>query len=365
MINDCIRIALKREAEGEIITSMQRLSLASYHALAQHPVATKYRLTAISRATGILRTYRKAMSKNRLTKRPYAAKLMMTDCYGFRIQGRMLRLTLAAHEYAYIELNRHTLAAIQGYTARSITLTAKSLSIAYSKEVEEILPSGVLGIDRNLDNVTVASSDDSTQRFDLSKATQIKQEYRLVRSRFVRNDVRVRTVVYGKYGTLQRDRVGWILHNVSSSIVRQAKERMLAIVMEDLKGIRKLYRKGNGQGTNYRARLNSWSYYELQRQIEYKARWEGIPVIYVAARGTSAKCSICGSRTYPNENRTLYCPECKTSVDRDVNAARNIMAKGVLRFGTNGPPGEAMVAEREQAEVTPIRAVDGGKSVHA
>jgi putative transposase len=137
-------------------------------------------------------------------------------------------------------------------------------------------------------------------------------------------------------------------YNASSSIIRQAEEKRLAIVMEDLKGIRRLYRKGNGQGTNYGARLNSWSYYEFQRQIEYKARWEGIPVIYVSARGTSAKCSKCGSRTYPNEDRTLYCPECRTDVDRDENAARNIMVKGALRFGANGPPGEAMVAEREQ-----------------
>ena len=47
MVNDCIRIALKRDAAGEIITSMRRLSLAAYHALAPYPVATCYRLTAI------------------------------------------------------------------------------------------------------------------------------------------------------------------------------------------------------------------------------------------------------------------------------------------------------------------------------
>jgi len=135
--------------------------------------------------------------------------------------------------------------------------------------------------------------------------------------------------------------------------------------MEDLKGLRKLYRKGNGQGSNYRARLNSWSFFELQRQIEYKARWEGIPVVYVAARGTSVTCSTCGSRTYPNERRGLHCAECGTTVDRDVNAARNILARGAPRFGADGPPGGAMVAEREQREATTIRPVDGGKSVHA
>jgi putative transposase len=360
MVNDCIRIGLK-----ENITSMRRLSLASYHALAEYPGATCYRLTATSRAAGILRTYRKSLGKNPQTKMPHAKRPMLTDCYGFRMQGDRLRLTLRAHEHIHIDLDPHTLAAIQGCTVRSVTLTPKALSIAYSKEVEEIEPRGVIGIDRNLDNITTASSDATIQTLDMSKAPKIKEAYREVKSHLMRNDVRIRRRVFGKYGTLQRDRVGWILSNDSSSIVKQAKEKRFGIVMEDLKGLRRLYRKGNGQGSDYRARLNSWSYYELQRQIEYKARWEGIPVVYVAARGTSVTCSTCGSRTCPNERRGLYCAKCGTTVDRDVSAARNILAKGALRFGANGRPGEAMVAERGRREATLIRTVDGGKSVHA
>ena len=134
--------------------------------------------------------------------------------------------------------------------------------------------------------------------------------------------------------------------------------------MENIKGIRKLYRKGNGQGNDYRAKLNSWSFYELQRQIEYKARWEGIPVAYVAARGTSVNCSICGSRTiaYPNGRRTLFCPKCDVSVDRDVNAARNILAKGRgVKFTPDGPPGARVEAVKGNEMTTPILRADGGK----
>jgi putative transposase len=296
---------------------------------------------------------------------PYAKKLMLTDCYGYRIQGNRLRITLKAQQYIYIELSPHTLETLKGCIARSVTLTPTALIIAYAKEIEEIALKGAIGIDSNLDNVTTASSDATMQIFDLSKATEIKRAYRDVKSHLVRNDVRIRRRVFAKYGALQRNRVDWILNNVSSSIVREAKEKRFGIALEDLKGLRKLYRKGNGQGSDYRARLNSWSCYELQRQIEYKARWEGIPVVYVNARGTSVNCSICGSRTYPNEQRGLYCAKCGTTVDRDVNAARNILAKGALRFCAHGPPGEAMAAEREQAKATLIRTVDGGKSVHA
>jgi putative transposase len=94
--------------------------------------------------------------------------------------------------------------------------------------------------------------------------------------------------------------------------------------------------------------MNSWSYAELQRQIEYKARWEGIPVIYVNPYGTSVKCSICGSRMKPEENRQLKCRSCGFTVDRDVNAARNILARGV-RFAPIALPTEATVQENRTA----------------
>jgi len=339
MVNDCVRIGLK-----DNLTSMKSLCMKAYYQLSAYDVPTCYRLTAISRAAGILRNYRKELKKkrNRSARVPYITRLSLTDCYGFRIIHRLVRLTVRKGEYVFIILNNHTLRTISGYTPRSLTLTANSLSICLSKETAAIEPTGAIGIDRNLNNATTADSDGSTQRYDLGRATEVKARCRDTKSHFKRNDLRIRRVVYGKYGRIQRNRVGWLLHNVSASIVRRAKEKRFGIVMESIRGIRKLYRKGNGQGTNYRAKLNSWSFYELQRQVEYKARWEGIPVAYVAARGTSVNCSICGSRTteYPNERRTLRCPKCGISIDRDVNAARNILAKGRggVRFTPDGPP---------------------------
>ncbi|TMI07781.1 IS200/IS605 family element transposase accessory protein TnpB [Candidatus Bathyarchaeota archaeon] len=121
--------------------------------------------------------------------------------------------------------------------------------------------------------------------------------------------------------------------------------------------MRRLYRRGNGQSRNYRARMNSWSYGELQRQVEYKARWEGVKVIYVPARNTSKRCSICGYKTLESTQRRLWCPHCGAILDRDENAARNIAAGG-LRFSPNGPPDEAV---KGNPTTTVILRVDGGK----
>jgi len=85
-----------------------------------------------------------------------------------------------------------------------------------------------------------------------------------------------------------------------------------------------------------------------------------VRVIYVPARNTSKRCSICGYKTLESAGRRLWGPKCGTILDRDENAARNLAAGG-LRFSPNGPPGEAMVEEREPENATLILKVDGGK----
>jgi putative transposase len=222
-------------------------------------------------------------------------------------------------------------------------LTNEELSISYAKEVKPIQPRGLIAIDRNLNNLTTANSDGQVTRRNLAKATEVKAMYREIRSHMRRNDLRIRQRVTVKYGRKQREKVKQILHHASKQIVMHCKEKKFGVVMENLNGIRKLYGRGNGQGRIYRGRMNSWSYAELQRQIEYKARWEGIPVIYVNPCGTSVKCSICGSKMKPEENRTLKCRSCGFTVDRDVNAARNILARG-MRFVPIASASEAMVA---------------------
>ena len=354
MVNVCIAVGIE-----ENVSSLKALSLRSYHRLSRNMLGY-YRLGAISTATGILRNHRKANKKNPRTKLPYARKLMLTTCYGFKIKDGFLRFPVKPRQYVYVKLNGHTLKVISRFEVRSITLTPASLSMNYSKETTEIEPEGYVGIDRNLDNVTVASTDGTVKTFDLSKATGIKSTYRFVKSRFRRNDSRTRARVFSKYGEKQRNRVQPILHNVSKRIVEVAKTGRYGIVMERLTGMRRLYQKGNGQSRDYRARLNSWSYGELQRQIEYKAKWEGVRIVYVSARNTSKRCSICGYKTRESTHRRLWCPHCGAILDRDENAARNLAAGG-LRFSPNGPPGEAMIEEREPKKATLILKVDGGK----
>src|SRR2546422_11766321 len=98
----------------------------------------------------------------------------------------------------------------------------------------EIEPEEYLGVDCNLDNVTTTSVDGRARKFDLSKATRIKADYRSVKSRFKRNDARIRTRVFYKYGRNQLNRIQPILHSVSKNIVDEARTRRYGIVLEKL-----------------------------------------------------------------------------------------------------------------------------------
>ncbi|MCJ7630848.1 transposase [Candidatus Bathyarchaeota archaeon] len=357
MVNDCIRIGLT-----ENVTSMKSLSLKAYHQLERYKMPTCYRLTAISKTAGILRNYRRTLRKNLNAKKPYASKLMLTDCYAFQIVNNQLRLSLGDKNFVFIQLNKHTLAAISGFTMKSVSLTASTLSIAFSKEMAEAEITGLIGIDRNLDNISIADSNGAVQVFDLSRATVVKENCRQAKRGFRRNDHRIAKWLHGKYGRIQRNKVGWVLHNASAKIVQQAKDKQFGIVMENLRGIRKLYRKGNWQGKDYRARMNSWSFYEFQRQIEYKAKWEGIPVIYVHPAKTSSTCAICGSEITECAERKVYCHKCNKIMDRDENAALNIVKRGV-RFAPSGFAEEAVRGNGESLilRVDANQLTSGGK----
>ncbi|MFT0173109.1 RNA-guided endonuclease InsQ/TnpB family protein [Paraburkholderia mimosarum] len=74
----------------------------------------------------------------------------------------------------------------------------------------------------------------------------------------------------------------------------------------------------------------SWS--EFVRQLRYKAEWYGRTLVGIDRWYPSSKrCSDCGHtvQKLPLDVRSWTCPECGSTHDRDVNAARNVLAAGL------------------------------------
>ena len=74
----------------------------------------------------------------------------------------------------------------------------------------------------------------------------------------------------------------------------------------------------------------SWA--EFVRQLEYKASWNGRELIGIDRwYPNSKRCADCGHtvKAMPLKVREWTCPECGTIHDRDINAARNVLAAGL------------------------------------
>lgn len=361
MTNDVIRIGLACDA-----ASLGKLCKISYREMKRYDVPALYKICAISKATGILSARRKSIKRGFQTRNPRLKKRMLVSYRGFKVVNGKLRITIRERNYEYIELNKHTIDMLRrNDTAkiRSFTLTEDSLILCITKEVAPLTHiSGVIGIDRNLRNVT-AGDRSSVTYYDTKKIIEIGETTKEVVRSFKRKDLRVASRLSSKYGRRKKLRTDSFLNLISKHIVTTAQKEGKGIALEDIRFIRSLFGKRGRQGRNSRRLMNNhWPFEEVRSQIEYKAAWAGVPVIHLTkseTRGTSSNCYLCGERLQDSKDmpRQLWCKKCMKWFDRDLVAVMNISNRGWMRFvQSKGIGSETMVSEAVQATV--VRRVD-------
>lgn len=129
------------------------------------------------------------------------------------------------------------------------------------------------------------------------------------------------------------------LHQQSAMLVKQY----------DLIAIEALNVKGLAAGMLARE-VHDASWSAFINMLRYKAARAGAHLIEVDPRFTSQDCSGCGTRV-PKKlaERTHACPACGLSLDRDHNAARNVLHRAVLRPGFDNVAG---YGERRTGNIT-------------
>jgi IS605 OrfB family transposase len=85
----------------------------------------------------------------------------------------------------------------------------------------------------------------------------------------------------------------------------------------------------DGKNRSLNQEFNDLKFYILKQRLIYKAKTRGKKVILVNEMYTSMTCSNCGN-VQKMENRIYECKSCNSLVDRDINAAKNILMKGIL-----------------------------------
>jgi len=127
-----------------------------------------------------------------------------------------------------------------------------------------------------------------------------------------RNRRKARVNVARCHAAISRSRSNH-LHQASSRLVRDYD----VIAVESLVGLT----RGTLACDVYDA---SWS--TFLTMLRYKAERAGARLVVVDARYTSQDCSCCGMRVpKPLRERTHSCGNCGLCIDRDLNAARNIL----------------------------------------
>src|SRR5882757_3823307 len=183
----------------------------------------------------------------------------------------------------------------------------------------------VVGVDAGLDHLLTLSTGEkiANPRHERRDRARLVKAARAL-SRKVKGDganrarARCRVArVHARIADRRRDH----LHKVTTRLVRENQ----TIVIEDLTVSGMLRNRSLARAISDAA----WS--EFRSLLEYKAAWYGRDVIAVDRWFPSSKlCSVCGSvrDTLPLDVRSWTCG-CGAVHDRDVNAARNILAAGL------------------------------------
>ena len=218
-------------------------------------------------------------------------------------------------------------------TARLVNKHGKYyLHIPVTYEVEESNISdicNVVGIDRGINFVVATYESKHKSGFASGKA--IKQK----RAKYskLRKELQMRHTPSSRrrlkaIGQRENRWMQDINHQVSKALVENNPKHTL-FVLEDLSGIRNATERVK---TKDRYVSVSWSFYDLEQKLIYKAKQNQSSVIKVDPRYTSQCCPCCGHVEKSNRNKKIHlftCKKCGYKSNDDRIGAMNLYRMGI------------------------------------
>lgn len=227
-------------------------------------------------------------------------------------------------------------------SAAKIQLKNKKLFLLVTVDIPEtkntIIKGKVMGVDLGVVHPAYLAVNDGPERSLIGDGDAFQKQRDVFRRRF--KELQRCQLTQGGHGRKHKTKATAILrgkernwvqtenHRISREIVNLAiRWKVESIQMKNLKGFGK-----NSEGeveTKHKRLLGRWSYFELQKNIEYKAQMAGIKVVYVNPAYTSQTCHVCGKKGDRTERDTFICLNTECSCygkpqDADMNAAINI-----------------------------------------
>ena len=251
----------------------------------------------------------------------------------FRVRNGELVITLVPRKhYLRVPLeDQWFLERVEGYRLGAVLIKELSprekyrIILQYTKKREEFQPRAYISIDLNMDTVDLLLYVPRTKialwiQIDWSELIQWIREHSgarsRVQSRFSHARRKNRRRVLRKLSTRYHNYTDDVIKKMANFIVWLAKTYNAIIIVEDLKK-QAMYNGSKRRNRELGFRL--W-----KRLITYiKGQWH---TREVNPYKTTKTCSICGSDTIV-QGLQVYCPKCRKTINRQLNACINIMKK--------------------------------------
>ncbi len=206
----------------------------------------------------------------------------------------------------------------------------------------------MVGLDLGITARCALSTGETVPGVKLDRRELRRRQRRLSKAKRGSQNRRKRKAELAREWQRVREREHGALHELTAAIVR---DHSANLAVEDL-------RIPNMVRNRRLARaIHEQQWGAIVRMLGYKAESAGGSVTTVAPHHTSRECSGCGRRrNMPLAVRVYGCTECGLVLDRDVNAARNVLQRGLTVLNPGGDPPERAEPTRRAGAVLPASA---------
>ena len=223
---------------------------------------------------------------------------------------------------------------------KTITITKRGrrlwVNLAYAVEQEQLHPNGrVVGLDMGVSDRVALSNGERLGRRRKPNEKIKRAQQRLSRCRTGSRRWKQRRAVLANAQDRARIRNRNDCHRLTTNLMN----RYGLIAIEDLqignmiasaKGTVENPGKNVKQKSGLNRSINEQTWGIIRRQLTYKAEWAGRRLVVVDPRHTSQTCSRCGVVDREARVGKQYeCAFCGLTMDADVNAAINILHRGL------------------------------------